>query len=137
MPVLHYQKGLPDIEKCKIHDEHVNSETEYARNEYATVMLLLFSKFRFRDDIPDFELRWNKFCYLVDMNLLYSEAQQIMQNIQNVHNSTKLSTPKDQVHLETFLREPDKQCQTQKDYDSDNESCDGNEGTSGNFNECN
>ena len=130
VPVLYYQKGLPDIEKCKIHDEHVSSETEYARNEYATVMLLLFSKFRFRDDIPVFEERWNKFCHLVDMKLLYPEAQQIMQNIQNVHNSTKLSTPKDQVHLETYLRETDKQCQTHRNYNSDNESCDGNEASS-------
>jgi len=45
-----------------------------------------------------------------------------MQNIQNVHNSTKLSTPKDQVVLETYLRESGKTDKTST-YDSDDSCC--------------
>ena len=48
-----------------------------------------------------------------------------MPNILNVHNSTKLSTPKDQVYLETFLRETDSRRFHNQD-ESDTSSCEDN-----------
>ena len=121
VPILYYQNGLPDIEKCRLFDYIITPDVAHARNQYATVMLLLFSSYRYRDDFPKFEDRWDDFCRKVDNNNLYpDDAQRIMQNIQNVHNSTKLSTPKDQIYLETFLRETE--TRKKSPYDDDNSS---------------
>ena len=123
VPVLYYQKGLHDIEKCKIHNEFVTPETEFERNHYATIMLLLFCPYRYRDDLGDFEKRWELFCSKVNnKHKLYEKSQTIMQNIQNVHNSTKLSTPKDQIFLETYLRDSEK-IDRPITYDSDDSCC--------------
>jgi hypothetical protein len=110
IPIIYLRNNMPDLEKCKLNTNanEIGSDTLFARNEYATVMLLLFYPFRYADDIPPFQERWYFFCNKVDNHGLYWDSQRIMQNIQNVHNCKKFSTPADQVHLETVLQHVEK-----------------------------
>jgi hypothetical protein len=67
-------------------------------------MLLLFYPFRDTHVFDDAPNKWDFFCKAVDGKTdkkLYWDANRIMQNIQNLHNSKKFVKPKDKLLLET------------------------------------
>jgi len=101
LPMLFYNDNIPDLELCKVDaDEHsaeIDATTWSIRNEYATKMLLLFLPFRDKTDFPEFEDRWNYFRQAQENGVLYWDATRLMQNIQDVENSKKISAIKDEV----------------------------------------
>jgi hypothetical protein len=95
VPMLYYNDKIPDVELCKLGtafgENDIDATTTNIRNEYATKMLLLFFPFRDKVDFPNFEDRWNFFQDCSKSGLLYWDSDRLMQNIQDVENSKKLS----------------------------------------------
>jgi hypothetical protein len=105
--MLYYNRELPDIQDCKLweHNEgEIFPSVLHARNEYATVMLLLFLPFRDIFAFGESNQRWDIFCNAYNTNQLDEKASYYMQNIQDIHNSKKLVRPKDQLILDTELQ---------------------------------
>jgi len=123
VPMLYYNKELPDIQDCKLweHNEgEILPSVLHAQNEYATVMMLLFLPFRDIYAFKDVDQRWDEFCNAYNSNRLDEKASYYMQNIQDVHNSKKLIRPKDQLILDTELQRLTKNLSdTDKDFDDD------------------
>jgi len=128
VPMLYYSKDLPDLEFCKIENsgnaEPLEESVRRARNEYATVMLLLFHPFRDTFTFGNPETRWEFFCEAVDNgSLFWNDGKQIMQNIQDIHNSKKMTKPKDNLVVETELQRFTKNfANTEEDSDNDSTS---------------
>ncbi len=60
--------------------------------------MLLFYPFRDVEDIPLFHLRWSFYVDAVQRKTpLYVNAQKLLQNIQNIHNSKKIESPLDSL----------------------------------------
>jgi hypothetical protein len=105
IPMLYYNDHIPDVELCKLgHDakeDGIDASTKNIRNEYATKMLLLFFPFRETSDLPVFDNRW---CFLrecISNGVLYWDAARLMQNIQDVENTKKIVTMKDELAKKT------------------------------------
>jgi hypothetical protein len=108
IPMLYYRDELPDLEDCDIGvpEEELSESAKQSREAYATTMLLLFYPFRDTHVFDDAPNKWDFFCKAVDGKTemkMYFDANRIMQNIQNLHNSKKFVRPKDKLILETEL----------------------------------
>jgi hypothetical protein len=106
IPMLYYRDELPDLEDCDIGvpEEELSESAKQSREAYATTMLLLFYPFRDTHVFDEAPNKWDFFCKAVDGKTdkkMYRDANQIMQNIQNLHNSKKFVKPKDKLLLET------------------------------------
>ena len=100
IPMLYYRDQLPDLADCKLElsNDEIEPEVLRIRNEYATKALLLFYPFRDVEDIPLFHLRWSFYVDAVQRKTpLYVNAQELLQNIQNIHNSKKIESPLDSL----------------------------------------
>jgi hypothetical protein len=104
IPMLYYNDHIPDVELCKLgHDakeDGIDASTKNIRNEYATKMLLFFP-FLETSDFPVFDNRW---CFLrecISNGVLYWDAARLMQNIQDVENTKKIVTMKDELAKKT------------------------------------
>jgi hypothetical protein len=127
IPMIYYQKELPDIQDCRLwesDDSDIPPSVLNARNEYATVMLLLFLPFQDVHVFGEFENRWKLFCEIYHSNGLDPDAGYYMQNIQDVHNSKKMVKPKDRLVLETELQRFTKNPDDMENNDFDNDSSD-------------
>jgi hypothetical protein len=84
-------------------------------------MLLLFLPFRDKTDFPEFEDRWNYFQQAQENGVLYWDATQLMQNIQDVENSKKISVIKDEVVKTTEMSLIEHHLNDSEDQDEHNE----------------
>jgi len=109
-----------------VNGEPLDESVKAARNEYATVMLLLFYPFRDTIVFGDPDTRWELFCEAVNNgSLFWDGGKRIMQNIQDIHNSKKMTKPKDKLVVETELQRFTKSVANTED-DSDNDSTSSN-----------
>ena len=84
-------------------DNDVELKVKDLIENYARKALLLFLPFRDKDDLVtnDTNSYWDKFKNAKRFNQLYPKALDILQNIQDKHNATKIKKRGDWLHQNT------------------------------------
>ena len=102
IPII-YKPNDYDINLDKLHvfDEHIDYETKQLREKYALLALILFLPFREKKDLcNENESFWEAFT-TSKRQYMWKKGFDILQNIQDKYNLSKIRKPKDQLHKDT------------------------------------
>ena len=110
VPII-YTNAFCDVEDLALGEGYneIDGQTKALRETYALKALLLFLPFRVKDDLVDEEdgTYWTRYVEARKKNELFSKAVDILQNIQDRHNCSKMKSKEDWLEENTEVPEDD------------------------------